>query len=60
MFVLQPPINDERAASGFLGVQPTTRPEHFVRAVLESIAYRIALLYQTLKKERPKNYRQIM
>lgn len=58
--MFQPPINDERAASGFLGVQPTTGQEHFVRAVLESIAYRIALLYRTLNKERSRDYKQIM
>ncbi|KAG8338279.1 putative glycerol kinase 5 isoform X2 [Homalodisca vitripennis] len=48
---IQAPVNDSRAAAGFIGLKPTTRPAHLVRAVLESIAFRIAQVYQLLKQE---------
>lgn len=48
------------AASGFIGVKPTTTPSHLVRAVLESIIFRINLAYSTLKKERNRNYKKIV
>ncbi|KAJ8963301.1 hypothetical protein NQ318_018770 [Aromia moschata] len=54
-----PPINDEKAATGFVGIKPTTTKEHMVRAVLESIVFRIALAYDLLKNERNKEYKFI-
>lgn len=47
----QAPVNDSQAATGFLGIKPTTKSEHLVRAVLESIAFRVAQLYLVLKEE---------
>lgn len=49
--IFQPPFNDEKAASGFLGIKPTTRKEHMVRAILESIVYRTILTYDILKQQ---------
>ncbi|KAJ8972247.1 hypothetical protein NQ317_011072 [Molorchus minor] len=34
---LGPPINDEKAATGFVGIKPTTNKEHMVRAVFGKI-----------------------
>ncbi|XP_053687972.1 putative glycerol kinase 5 [Sabethes cyaneus] len=42
---LGPPIRDDTAGTGFIGIKPSTRKEHLVRAILESLTYRIALLY---------------
>ncbi|XP_058832742.1 putative glycerol kinase 5 [Topomyia yanbarensis] len=42
---LGPPIRDDTAGTGFIGIKASTRKEHLVRAILESLAYRIALLY---------------
>ncbi|KAJ3665404.1 hypothetical protein Zmor_000900 [Zophobas morio] len=57
---LGPPINDEKASSGFLGIKPTTTPNHMVRSVLEGIIYRIVLAFQTLKNERNKEYDKLV
>ncbi|XP_044265706.1 putative glycerol kinase 5 [Tribolium madens] len=56
---LGPPINDEKASSGFLGIKPTTTKNHLVRSVLEGITYRAVLAFQTLKKERNSEYRRV-
>uniref|UniRef100_A0A182IS65 Glycerol kinase 5 n=1 Tax=Anopheles atroparvus TaxID=41427 RepID=A0A182IS65_ANOAO len=48
---LGPPIRDDSAGSGFIGIKPSTRKEHMVRALLESLAYRVSLLYQCALKE---------
>lgn len=54
------PINDENAASGFIGIKPTTKKSTLVRAVLESIVFRIVLCYKTLIEQRRRDYNQIM
>ncbi|XP_035911934.1 putative glycerol kinase 5 isoform X4 [Anopheles stephensi] len=48
---LGPPIQDDTAGSGFIGIRPSTRKEHMVRALLESLAFRVALLYDCALKE---------
>ncbi|XP_038121855.1 putative glycerol kinase 5 [Culex quinquefasciatus] len=48
---LGPPIRDDTAGTGFIGIKASTRKEHLVRALLESLAYRIALLYVCALKE---------
>ncbi|XP_058460929.1 putative glycerol kinase 5 isoform X2 [Malaya genurostris] len=48
---LGPPIRDDTAGTGFIGIKPSTRKEHLVRAILESLAYRIALLYSSALDE---------
>uniref|UniRef100_A0A1Y9H2M2 Glycerol kinase 5 n=1 Tax=Anopheles dirus TaxID=7168 RepID=A0A1Y9H2M2_9DIPT len=48
---LGPPIRDDNAGSGFIGIKPSTRKEHMVRALLESLAFRVALLYDCALKE---------
>ncbi|XP_039276096.1 putative glycerol kinase 5 [Nilaparvata lugens] len=48
---LQAPVNDDKSAAGFLGVKRTTRPPHFLRAVLESIAFRIVEMHSCLVGE---------
>ncbi|XP_045490665.1 putative glycerol kinase 5 [Pieris rapae] len=48
---LGPPYNDCTAASGFIGMKPSTTKTHLVRAVLEAIAFRTAQLYDCVRKE---------
>ncbi|KAK3584659.1 hypothetical protein CHS0354_001238 [Potamilus streckersoni] len=48
---LQAPINDDRATSLIIGMQPTTTKAHIVRALMESIAFRFKLLYETVLME---------
>jgi Glycerol kinase len=47
----QAPINDPTATAGFLGVSPKTRREHLVRALLESVAFRVQQMYETVLSE---------
>lgn len=56
---LQAPINDSTAATGFIGIKPSTRKNHIVRSLLESIVYRIFLIYQSLRAETSFIYRKI-
>lgn len=49
--LLQAPVNDSGAAAGFIGIKPTTRPTHLVRAVLESVALRVAQVYRLILQE---------
>lgn len=48
---LGPPINDQKAACGFIGINPSTENPHLVRAVLESLVFRVALLIQSIREE---------
>lgn len=50
-FIPQPPVNDHQAATGLLGIRPSTRTEHVVRAILESIAFRVIQLLRCTIKE---------
>lgn len=56
---LGPPITDDKAASGFLGVKPTTTKAHLVRSILESIVFRIILQFRTLTKETNCDFKKI-
>ncbi|XP_078048805.1 glycerol kinase 5 [Augochlora pura] len=56
---LQAPINDYSAATGFIGIKPTTEKSHIVRSLLESIVYRILLLYESLCAETAFSYQKI-
>ncbi|PBC34051.1 Putative glycerol kinase [Apis cerana cerana] len=56
---LHAPINDYRAAAGFIGLKPTTRKNHLVRALLESIVFGMLLLYETLCSETSFTYKRI-
>uniref|UniRef100_A0A1I7T888 Glycerol kinase 5 n=1 Tax=Caenorhabditis tropicalis TaxID=1561998 RepID=A0A1I7T888_9PELO len=48
---IQTPINDETACSGFLCIRPDTTKVHMVRAVLESIAFRVYQIYSAAESE---------
>jgi putative glycerol kinase 5 len=48
---LSAPINDFKAASGFIGVSVDTTKNHLVRALLESIVFRVAQLLKASMKE---------
>ncbi|CAL8281140.1 unnamed protein product [Lota lota] len=48
---LQAPLNDPRACASFMGLKPSTNKCHLVRAILESVAFRIRQLYQTMLSE---------
>lgn len=50
------PFNDGRAACGFIGLKSSTTKAHMVRAMLESIAYRAALLYWCCLEETPMRF----
>ncbi|KYQ60711.1 Putative glycerol kinase 5 [Trachymyrmex zeteki] len=56
---LQAPINDYTAATGFFGLKPTTKKKHIIRSLLESLIFRIQLLYECLCKETSFTYRRI-
>ncbi|XP_018403373.1 PREDICTED: putative glycerol kinase 5 [Cyphomyrmex costatus] len=55
---LQAPINNYAAATGFLGLKPTTKKEHIIRSLLESLVFRIQLLYECLWKETSFTFHQ--
>lgn len=48
---LSAPINNPNAATGFIGISPETSKQHLVRALLESIVFRVAQLYQASTEE---------
>ena len=48
---LQAPINDDKACATFFGLKLNSTPAHLVRAIVESLAYRYHLLYQTVLGE---------
>ncbi|XP_050333319.1 putative glycerol kinase 5 [Bactrocera neohumeralis] len=48
---LGPPINNPRAATGFIGITLSTTRAHLVRAILESIVFRTVQLCETVKAE---------
>lgn len=50
------PINDNQAASGLIGIGPSTKNSHIVRAILESITFRVAQLYGCMIKETDINF----
>lgn len=44
-------MNDHQAATGILGLRPSTKSAHIVRAILESIAFRVVQLLRCTTKE---------
>ena len=48
---VQMPVNDDRASSLMIGLTLETSKAHIVRAILESLAFRFALLYETVLNE---------
>ncbi|XP_060600237.1 putative glycerol kinase 5 isoform X2 [Ruditapes philippinarum] len=48
---LQAPINDDKATTLMIGMTPSTTKAHLTRAILESIAFRFKLLYETVLSE---------
>ncbi|XP_050352427.1 putative glycerol kinase 5 isoform X2 [Nymphalis io] len=56
---LGPPYNDSTAASGFVGMKPSTTKAHLVRAVLESLAFRTAQLYTCVRAETSYTFNSI-
>lgn len=48
---LSAPINDFNATAGFIGVKISTTKNHLVRALLESIVFRVAQLINATHKE---------
>ncbi|EDS35179.1 glycerol kinase [Culex quinquefasciatus] len=44
-------VRDITAGSSFIGIKKSTRKEHLIRALFESLVYRIALLYVSALKE---------
>ena len=48
---IQAPVNDEAAATGFIGIAPPTWKEHLLRAAVESLAFRVYHLCQFMSKQ---------
>ncbi|XP_077862637.1 LOW QUALITY PROTEIN: glycerol kinase 5-like [Saccoglossus kowalevskii] len=48
---IQAPVNDDSACCAFMGLKPTTKKEHMIRAMLESFAFRFKQLYDTAMAE---------
>lgn len=48
---LSAPVNDFYAASGFIGIKPSTTKSHMTRAILESIVFRVVQLVNASIKE---------
>ncbi|VDD85872.1 unnamed protein product [Enterobius vermicularis] len=48
---IQTPINDYSACCAFLGIRPDTTKEQMVRSILESIAFRVYQIWDTVRKE---------
>lgn len=51
---MQAPVNDEAAATGFIGMRPSTRKSHLLRAAVESLAFRVYQLHQLMTAEAKK------
>ncbi|CAO1420186.1 unnamed protein product [Diamesa tonsa] len=56
---LSAPINNPNAATGFIGISPDTNKKHLVRALLESIVFRVAQLYKASMEETSYKIRNI-
>uniref|UniRef100_A0A915AND8 Glycerol kinase 5 n=1 Tax=Parascaris univalens TaxID=6257 RepID=A0A915AND8_PARUN len=48
---LQTPINDATACCAFMGLRASTSKDEMLRAILESIAFRMVQIWNTLRKE---------
>lgn len=55
----QAPVNDGLAAAGLIGIKPTTSKAHMIRAILESIVFRIEQLYQVMRSELAVDFKVI-
>ncbi|XP_058799685.1 putative glycerol kinase 5 [Phymastichus coffea] len=56
---LQGPISDENAAAGFIGVKPTTQKAHLIRSMLESLVFRVLLIYECVQRETKYSFKEI-
>ncbi|KAG5666386.1 hypothetical protein PVAND_014415 [Polypedilum vanderplanki] len=56
---LSAPINDFNASTGFIGIKPSTTKYHMVRAILQSIVFRVAQLIRAASKETNYVIRQV-
>ncbi|GJQ66308.1 hypothetical protein Trydic_g4353 [Trypoxylus dichotomus] len=56
---LGPPLSDDQAATGFLGLKPTTTRNHMMRAILESIVYTIVTAYNALHQQNTPELKEI-
>ncbi|ESP00284.1 hypothetical protein LOTGIDRAFT_225946 [Lottia gigantea] len=48
---IQAPINDDKATTCMIGMSPQTTKAHIVRSILEALAFRFKLLYETILVE---------
>lgn len=48
---IQTPVNDDAACCGFLGIRPDTTKAQMVRAILESVAFRVYQIWRTVHDE---------
>ncbi|CAG7831140.1 unnamed protein product [Allacma fusca] len=56
---VQAPYNDTSASAGFIGVTATAKKAHMVRALLESIAFRVHQLLSVMHSEADFNFEYI-
>ena len=47
---LQAPFNDNQSTAAFIGLNSNTTKEHLVRAILESLAFRVKQIYEILDR----------
>lgn len=55
---LQAPLNDPEATTAFIGITPSTSKSHMIRAILESLSFRVKQMYEIMLSEAdfPMNY----
>lgn len=52
-------MNDPQAATGMIGINPSTKKAHIVRAILESLVFRVAQLLNCAKTETKFTFKSI-
>lgn len=55
---LQAPINDNRATAAFIGINPSTNKAQLVKAILESLCFRVKQMYEIILEEADFNLKQ--
>ncbi|KAK2173417.1 hypothetical protein NP493_878g00006 [Ridgeia piscesae] len=57
---LQAPVTDDKAATLLIGLTRSTSKSHVVRAILESLAFRLKFLFDTMCKESPVSLSKLL
>lgn len=57
---LQAPVTDDKAATLLIGLTRSTSKSHVVRAILESLAFRLKILFDTMCQESPVSLSKLL